>query len=179
MEHLDRWNKQKGHGFRWEQGEERLVKNVERGEGELICRYAGCGKICTNKGKLVMHEKMKHRENEERRRMKCERCGGNFDAEGQRVSHVRSCTGGAYGEKEDRKQCGGCKRWVSQANYARHVRTGGRVDEGGAIGGRDVGVGNRRGGQVRMVTCDGYGRATWPGSTSPITRHLAVGWLAG
>ena len=33
MEHLDRWNKQKGHGFRWEQGEERLVKNVERGRG--------------------------------------------------------------------------------------------------------------------------------------------------
>ena len=80
------------------------------------------------------------------------------------MSHVRSCTGGAYGEKEDRKQCGGCKRWVSQANYARHVRTGGRIDEGGDIGGRDVGVGNRRGGQVRMVTCDGYGRATWPGT---------------
>ena len=30
-------------------------------------------------------------------RLKCERCGRGFDAEGQRVSHVRSCTGGAYG----------------------------------------------------------------------------------
>ena len=36
----------------------------------------------------------------------------------------------------DRRQCGGCKRWVSWANYARHVRTCGRVEVGGgAIGG--------------------------------------------
>ena len=34
---------------------------------------------------------------EERGRLKCERCGRGFDAEGQRVSHVRSCTGGEYG----------------------------------------------------------------------------------
>ena len=29
-----------------------------------------------------------HRVNEERGRLKCERCGRGFDAEGQRVSHV-------------------------------------------------------------------------------------------
>ena len=28
----------------------------------------------------------------------------------------------------DRRQRGGCKRWVSRANYARHVRTCGRVE---------------------------------------------------
>ena len=49
IEHLNRWERQKGHGYRWEQGEERLAKNVERGEGELICRYEGCGKVCRNK----------------------------------------------------------------------------------------------------------------------------------
>ena len=38
MEHLERWERQKGHGYRWEQGEERLVRNVVRGEGELVCR---------------------------------------------------------------------------------------------------------------------------------------------
>ena len=94
MEHLDRWERQKGHGYRWEQGEERLVRNVMRGEGELVCRYEGCGKVCRNKAGLVMHEKRMHRVNEEKGRLKCERCGRGFDAEGHRVSHVRSCTGG-------------------------------------------------------------------------------------
>ena len=132
MEHLDRWERQKGHGYRWEQGEERLVRNVVRGEGELVCRYEGCGKVCRNKAGLVMHEKRMHRVNEERGRLKCERCGRGFDAEGQRVSHVRSCCG-------------------------RHVRACGRVEVGGAVGVWDVGVGIRRGGQVRMVTCGGAG----------------------
>ena len=93
MEHLDRWERQKGHGYKWEQGEERLVRNVGRGEGELVCRYEGCGKVCRNKAGLAMHEKRMHRVNEERGRLKCERCGRGFDAEGQRVSHVKSCTG--------------------------------------------------------------------------------------
>ena len=61
-------------------------------------------------------------------------CGGVFDAEGQRVSHVRRYTGGAYGEEGDRRQCGGCRRWVSRANYARHVRACGRVEAGGGGG---------------------------------------------
>ena len=43
-----------------------------------------------------MHEKRVYRVNEERGKLKCERCGRGFDAKGQRVSHVRSCTGGAY-----------------------------------------------------------------------------------
>ena len=98
MEHLDRWEKQKGHGYRWwEQEEERLVTNEVREEGELVCRYEGCGKVCRNKAGLVMHEKRMYSVNEERGRLKCERCGRGFHAEGQRVSHVRSCTGGAYG----------------------------------------------------------------------------------
>ena len=90
MEHLDRWERQKGHGYRWEQGEERLVRNVVQWEGELICRYEGCGKVCRNKAGLVLHEKRMHRVNKERGRLKCERYWRDFDAEGQRVSHVRS-----------------------------------------------------------------------------------------
>ena len=39
MEHLDRWERQKGYGYRWEQEEKRLVRNADRGEVELICRY--------------------------------------------------------------------------------------------------------------------------------------------
>ena len=105
MEHLDRWERQKGHGFRWEQGEERLVRDEERGEVELRCKCEGCGNVCRKKAGLVMHEKRMHRVNEERGRLKCERCGSGFDAEGQRV-----------------RECGGCKRWICRANYARHVR---------------------------------------------------------
>ena len=70
-------------------------------EGELICRYDGCGKVCRNKAGLVMHKKRMQWVNEERGRLKCVRCGMGFVAVGQRVSHVRSCTGG------DRRQCGG------------------------------------------------------------------------
>ena len=50
------------------------------------------------------------------------------------------------GGEGDRRQCGGCRRWVSRANYARHVRACERVEAGGAVGGQDVGVGVRRGG---------------------------------
>ena len=42
------------------------MRNVVRGEGELVCRYEGCGKVCRNKAGLVMHEKRMHRVNEER-----------------------------------------------------------------------------------------------------------------
>ena len=52
---------------------------------------------------------------------------------------------------------GGCKRWVSLENYARHVKTCGRVEVRGAVGGWDVEVGIRGGEQVRMVTCGGAG----------------------
>ena len=180
MEHLDRWERQKGHGYRWEQGEERLVRNVMRVEGELVCRYEGCGKVCRNKAGLVMHEKRVHRVNEEKGRLKCERCGRGFDAEGQRVSHVRSCTGGAYGGEGDRRQCGGCKRWVSRANYARHVRSCGRVEAGGAVvGGRGAGVRVGRGGQVRMATCGGCGREMRAGNLARHQRGACRVWDPG
>ena len=71
MEYLNRWERQKGHGHRWEKGEERLVRNVVRGEGELVCRYEGCGKACRNNAGLVMQENRMHRVNEERGRLKC------------------------------------------------------------------------------------------------------------
>ena len=32
------------------------MRNEERREGELACRYEGCGKVCRNKAGLVMHE---------------------------------------------------------------------------------------------------------------------------
>ena len=42
----------------------------------------------------------------------------------------------------DRRQCGGCRRWVSRANYARHVRACGRGEAGeGLLGGGMLGLG--------------------------------------
>ena len=75
---------------------------------------------------------------------------------------------GRTGGEGDRRQCGGCKRWVSRANYARHVRSCGRVEGGGAVRGRDVEVGVRRGGQVRMAMCGGCGREMRAGN---LARH--------
>ena len=88
-------------------------------------------------------------------------------------------TGGAYGGEGDRRQCGGCRRWVSRANYARHVRACGRVEAGGAVGGRDVGVGVRRGGQVRMVTCGGCGREMRAGNLARHQRGACRVWDPG
>ena len=53
---------------------------------------------------------------------------------------------GRTGGREIGRQCGGCKRWVSRANYARHVRSCGRVEAGGAVGGQGDGVRVGRGG---------------------------------
>ena len=90
------------------------------------------------------------------------RCGG---AEGEPRQELYGW--GVRGEG-DRRQCGGCKRWVSRANYARHVRACGRVEDEGAVGGRDVGVGIRRGERLGwwLVGFVGgkWGRATWPGT---------------
>ena len=147
------------------------------GGGE-VCRYEGCGKVCRNKAGLVMHEKRMHRVNEERGRLKRERCGRGFDAKGQRVSHVRSCTGGAYGEEGDRRQCGWCRRWVSRANYARHVRACGRVEVGGLFGGRMLGLG-LGGREVRMVTCGGCGKEMRAGNLARHQRGACRVWAPG
>ena len=44
MEHLDRWERQKGHGYRWEQGEERLVRNVVRRQGRYYVGMRDVGR---------------------------------------------------------------------------------------------------------------------------------------
>ena len=65
-----------------------------------------------------------------------------------------------WGARGDMRLAGGCKRWVSWANYARHVRSCGReyVGGGGLLGsGGMLGLGLRRG-QVKIVTSGGCGR---------------------
>ena len=88
------------------------------------------------------------------------------------------------GRGETGEECGAGgggvgKSWVSRANYARHVRACGRVEVGGAVGGRDVGVGNRRGVQVRMVTCGGCGKEMRAGNLARHQRGACRVWDPG
>ena len=69
------------------------------------------------------------------------------------------------------RQRGGCTRWVSRANYARHVITCWRVD-GVGFGGWDVGGAIRRRRQARMVTCGKCGREMRAGN---LARHQRGG----
>ncbi|KAI8490483.1 hypothetical protein Bbelb_317510 [Branchiostoma belcheri] len=48
MDHLDKWEKQRGNKYEWSMEERALERNV-RGEMDLVCRYEGCGKRCFTK----------------------------------------------------------------------------------------------------------------------------------
>ena len=54
------------------------------------------------------------------------------------------------------------------------------MEAGGAVGGRDVGVGVRRGGgQVRMVTCGGCGKEMRAGNLARHQRGACRVWDPG
>ena len=145
MERLDVWERQRGHRYEWEEGEERVERNVG-GELDLVCRYEGCGKVCKSKGGLTVHQKRMHRAAPERMRFRC-RCGVEVETEGALVNHERSCGGGRV--EGNRRECGGCGRWVQAGNYARHVRVCG----GGGGGAMAV-----PGGRCRVGPCQLCGR---------------------
>ena len=139
VQHLELWEAQKGHGYRWRQGEER-VERSQRAEVGLVCGYEGCGKRCKTKGGLAIYQKRMHREMGGRVNFRCGACGKEMATEGARASHEKSCTGGAGGG-DGRRECGRCGTWVSRGNYARHLRSC-----GGGQGGRGVGCGSSEGG---------------------------------
>ncbi|KAI8486755.1 hypothetical protein Bbelb_355030 [Branchiostoma belcheri] len=49
MDHLDKWERQRGNKYEWSMEEGALERNV-RVEMDLVCRYEGCGKRCKSKG---------------------------------------------------------------------------------------------------------------------------------
>ena len=61
MNHLDVWERQRGHEYVWGENEVALSRNIDRGELDLTCRYEGCGKVCKSKGGLTIHQKRMHR----------------------------------------------------------------------------------------------------------------------
>lgn len=149
MEHLEVWEKQRGHRYVWGVDEERVERNERRGEIDLVCRYEGCGKVCKSKGGLTLHQKRMHRAAPERMRFECDKCGMNVETEGAKKNHEKTCGGG--GRVGRMRECG---RWVTAGNMARHIR-GCRAGEdgrerreqvGGAVGGGEQqGDGRKRG----------------------------------
>ena len=163
MHHLDVYERQQGHRYRWAEGEERLERNAVGGMEELRCRYEGCEKVCRSRAGLTMHEKRMHRVAEERMRFECGRCGMALETAGAKANHEASCGGGGRGG--GRRECGGCGGWVSTSNYARHRRACGGADGGGVlVGDRGRAVGAR--GPTRQ--CEGCGRTL---SVANMARH--------
>ena len=98
MKHLDKWERQQGHGFSWGVGERMVVRN----EGKVIdleCRYEGCGKVCKSKGGLVQHQKRVHRAPLERVTFVCGKCGMSCETEVACMMHERTCEGGREQER--------------------------------------------------------------------------------
>ena len=186
MDHLDVYERQLGHGYMWEDREERLMRNERRVNVDLRCRYEGCERLCRSRAGLVRHENIMHRRVEGRVRFVCEDCGLEVAMKGALVCHRRTCGAGRRLE-DGRRECGGCGARVSYANFARHVRScraGGRGaaavgDEGGGVvvGGRGAdnggGVGGEGGGcwvrTGRRVSCQFCGREL---TVRNMARHL-------
>ena len=121
MRHLDVYERQKGHGYVWAANEQVLSRNMVSRQGELRCRYEGCGMVCRSKAGLSMHEKRRHRIVEERVRFECVKCGRSLETAGAKENHERACGGGRC--EGGRRECGGCGRWITVGNFARHLRS--------------------------------------------------------
>ena len=69
------------------------------------------------RGGLALHQKMMHREAEERVRFSCGRCGRGLDTEGAKVNPKRTCAGGGTG---GRRECGNCWSWITGGELQLH-----------------------------------------------------------
>ena len=157
MVHVDKWERQGGHGYVWGVNEERVDRN-DRRVIDLVCRYDGCGKVCRSKGGLVQHQKRRHRAPLDRVVFDCGLCGRSCETEVAKINHERSCGGGRA--EGNRRECAVCGSWVSRGNYARHRRACVGVDD------EEVGGGTRTRG--RTAECQLCGRTL---SYSNMARH--------
>ena len=118
MEHLQKWEEQKGHRYEWGQDEERLERDVRR-DIDLICRYDGCGREFRNKGGLTLHQKRTHRAAAERVTFVCDLCNKSLETMTAKINHEKTCDGGRDID-DGRRECGTCNERVTKSNYARH-----------------------------------------------------------
>ena len=167
VNHLDKWERQLGHKYVWDAGENPLQRN-DRRVLDLECKYDGCGKVCKSKGGLVQHQKRVHRAPLERVRFECGVCGLQCETEVACMNHEKTCGGGSVGLNQ--RECSECGRWVGKANYARHVRAcrarreGGEVNEEASAGASE----ERRDARGKTAECQRCGKTL---SYSNMARH--------
>ena len=92
--HIERWDRQKGHEYAWEEGEESIGRSASR---DLVCRWEGCGKVCLSKGRLTLHQKRVHQAPEDRVRFSCDGCRINFETRAAKTNHEKTCVQGGGG----------------------------------------------------------------------------------
>jgi hypothetical protein len=116
VEHLDRWDRQRGH----HRNDEELVQRSQPSTDDdpLTCKWPGCGKTCKNKGGLVIHQRRMHGESA-RPDFPCPRCHIRLKTENTLINHLKVCEGVATGD-DGRRGCERCGREFSKSNIARH-----------------------------------------------------------
>ena len=113
MEHLDKWEKSRGH--KW-MGEEMMRNEIKEVEVLFFCEV--CWKRCKTKGGLVVHRRRMHEVSTKKRVFECEKgCGETFKQEANKWNHEKVC-GGAVTDK-DRRKCA-CGREFAKSYIARH-----------------------------------------------------------
>ena len=130
MQHLAEWEEWRGTNI-MEAAEEEMNRNtaVEEEEDPLRCKVQGCGRVCKSRVGLRIHIKRMHEE--ARRFFAFSRCGSEFNTEGNKLSHEKTCSGVASGWV-GLARCEKCNKDISKASITRHRRacTAGEGDGG-------------------------------------------------
>ena len=165
-EHLTRYEKQKGHHYREDQGERRIEDRnhpVTR-DNSLRCTEEGCNKVCKSRGGLAIHRKRMHKINENIS-FECPKCTLRFGTENTMKNHFKTC-GGIRSENRRVRTCEKCGKTISKSNIARH-RTACR-GAGGAAGGAEQQELRARVYRARQGECEDCGRVL---SATNMARH--------
>ena len=95
MKHLETFEEQKSHQYRFASEEEVLVRNAHRRASQVeegfLCGVQGCNKRCKSKAGLTIHKRRMHERT--RRVFKCSKCQKSFPAETNWINHEKVCGG--------------------------------------------------------------------------------------
>ena len=115
MEHLEKWERSKGHKSEEEVTERNWAPTSDH---DLECK--SCGKICKSRGGLRIHEKRMHETAETT--FKCDKCSRVFKSLNTLKNHMKT-----HGEKitptvyqPKTATCDQCGKSLSASNMARH-----------------------------------------------------------